>query len=94
MTMKPADSNQVLQALSEGPEEGVSLMALARRTGKTLPELSCKSSCRHNLSALLTRVRLNTSSIPIHPFMGSWKVHSFIWRYSTQKCDSNKYAGG
>ncbi len=39
MTMKPADSNQVLQALSEGPEEGVSLMALARRTGKTLPEL-------------------------------------------------------
>ena len=39
MTMKPADSNQVLQALSEGPAEGISLMALARSTGKSLPEL-------------------------------------------------------
>ena len=39
MTIKPADNNQILQALSEGPEEGISLMALARRTGKTLPEL-------------------------------------------------------
>ena len=37
--MKPADINQILQSLSEGPAEGVSLMALARSTGRSLPEL-------------------------------------------------------
>jgi hypothetical protein len=37
--MKPADINQILQPLSEGPAEEVSLMALARSTGKSLPEL-------------------------------------------------------
>ena len=37
--MKPVDINQILQSLSEGPAEGVSLMALARSTGKSLPEL-------------------------------------------------------
>ena len=37
--MKPVDINQILQSLSEGPAEGVSLMALARSTGKRLPEL-------------------------------------------------------
>ena len=37
--MKPVDINQILQSLSEGPAEGVSLMALARSTGKSLPKL-------------------------------------------------------
>ena len=37
--MKPADINQIHQSLSEGPAEGMSLMALARSTGKSLPEL-------------------------------------------------------
>lgn len=37
--MKPVDINQILQSPSEGPAEGVSLMALARSTGKSLPEL-------------------------------------------------------
>ena len=76
MTMKPADSNQILQALSEGPEEGVSLMALARRTGKTLPELQ-KFLQAHPV-CFTTRVRPNTNSIPIHLLMDFWKVHSFI----------------
>ncbi|MEC9191387.1 MAG: hypothetical protein VYC52_02480 [Pseudomonadota bacterium] len=39
MAIKPVDINQILQSLSEGPAEGVSLMALARSTGKSLPEL-------------------------------------------------------
>ena len=37
--MKPVDINEILQFLSEGPAEGVSLIALARSTGKSLPEL-------------------------------------------------------
>ena len=39
MAMKPADTDQILQALSANPADGVSLMALSRRTGKSLPEL-------------------------------------------------------
>ena len=39
MTMKSADSNQVLQAVSEGSAGGVSRMALASSTGRSLPEL-------------------------------------------------------
>ena len=58
-------------------------MALARRTGKTLPELQ-KFLQAHPVcftDSGQTKYKLNPSP-PIH---GLWKVHSFIWRYSTQK---------
>ena len=76
MTMKPADSNQILQALSEGPEEGVSLMALARRTEKTLPELQ-KFLQAHPVcftDSGQTKYKLNPSP-PIHGLMESAQLH-------------------
>ena len=39
VSMNRAETDKLLQALSESPAEGVSLMSLARSTGKSLPEL-------------------------------------------------------
>ena len=39
VSMNREETDQLLQALSESPAEGVSLMSLARSTGKSLPEL-------------------------------------------------------
>lgn len=76
MTMKPADSNQVLQALSEGPAEGASLMALARSTGKSLPELQ-KFLQAHRVCFTdtgQTKYKLNPNP-PINGLLQSAQLH-------------------
>ena len=63
--MKPVDINQILQSLIGGPAEGVSLMALARSTGKSLPELQ-KFLQTHRVSFIetgQTKYKLNPNPL-------------------------------
>ena len=90
--MKPVDINQILQSLSEGPAEGVSLMALARSTGKSLPELQ-KFLQTHRVCFIetgQTKYKLN----PNPPVNGLLKVRSLISRCRSQRSGSNKYSIG
>ena len=76
MAMKPADINQILQSLSEGPAEGVSLMALARSTKKSLPELQ-KFLKTHRVCFIetgQTKYKLNPNP-PVYGLLKSAQLH-------------------
>ena len=78
--MKPVDINQILQSLSEGPGEGVSLMALARSTGKSLPELQ-KFLQTHRVCFIetgQTKYKLNPNP-PINGLLKSAQLDIHSW---------------
>ena len=72
--MKPAHINQILQSLSEGPAEGLSLMALARSTGKSLPELQ-KFLKTHRVCFIETGQTKYKLNPPINGLLKSAQLH-------------------
>tara|TARA_B100000900_G_scaffold311443_1_gene270254 strand:+ start:31 stop:411 length:381 start_codon:yes stop_codon:yes gene_type:complete len=76
ITMNRMNTDQILQALSKSPAEGMSLMALARSTGKSLPELQkflrAHRICFHEVEQ--TKYKINPNP-PINGDLESAKFH-------------------
>ena len=73
--MKPSDYEQVLEIMAKHPEEGVSLMALARETGQRLPDLQKFMRTHRKCFVMVdaTKYKLNPAP-PINSNIGSVRI--------------------
>ena len=73
--MKPSDYEQVLEIMAKHPEEGVSLMALARETGQRLPDLQKFMRTHRKCFVMVdsTKYRINPNP-PISGNVGSVRI--------------------